>query len=192
MDKKLTKRQIQAQNTYKKIYDVAIELIEKQGFDNITIAEICKEANVSVGSFYNYFESKHDILNEIFKLADEYFSNTVLTNLGQGTAHNKILKFFNYYGDYNASRGVEFVKQLYTGKNNLFTTRGRPMQNVLKSIIEEGQKSGQISINMTSDEIVRLLFVTVRGIVYDWCLHDGEYDLTESINNYIKIIAPTL
>lgn len=192
MNENLTKRQIQAQNTYRKIYNIAIELIEKKGFDNITIAEICKEANVSVGSFYNYFESKYEILNEIFKLADEYFSTTVLSNLQEGTTQDKIIKFFEYYGDYNIDRGIDFVKQLYVGKNNLFTTKGRPMQTVLKSIIEEGQKNKEISTDMTSDQIVRFLFITARGIIYDWCLHDGEYDLIATINDYIKRIVYTL
>lgn len=192
MNENLTRRQIQAQNTYRKIYNIAIELIEKKGFDNITIAEICKEANVSVGSFYNYFESKYEILNEIFKLADEYFSTTVLSNLQEGTTQDKIIKFFEYYGEYNVDRGIDFVKQLYVGKNNLFTTKGRPMQTVLKSIVEEGQKNEEISTDMTPDEIVRLLFITVRGIVYDWCLHDGEYDLIDTINDYIKRIVYTL
>ncbi len=192
MNENLTKRQIQAQNTHRKIYNIAIELIEKKGFHNITIAEICKEANVSVGSFYNYFESKYEILNEIFKLADEYFSTTVLSNLQEGTTYDKIIKFFEYYGNYNVDRGVDFIKQLYVGKNNLFTTKGRPMQTVLKSIIEEGQESKEISTDMTSDEIVRLLFITVRGIIYDWCLHDGKYDLTDTISDYIKRIVYTL
>lgn len=191
MTKQLTKRQIQSQNTYKTIYDVATKLIEKKGFKNITVAEICKEANVSVGSFYNYFKSKYDIVNEIFKIADKYFLDTVHNNLKEGNSHDKIIVFFNHYGDYNAARDVDFIKQLYTGKNNLFAVKERPMQNVLKAIVEKGQNSGEISTDITSDEIVNLLFVTVRGIVYDWCLHDGEYDLTEAINRYIMRITPT-
>jgi len=192
MKQKLNKRQIQAQNTRDKIYDIAIDLIESKGFENITIAEICKTANVSVGSFYNYFKSKHEILNEIFKLADDYFLNVVSTNLDEETSYKNIVKFFHYYGDYNLDRGLDFVKQLYTGKNNLFATKGRPMQAVLQNIIENGQSTGEISIDMTSEEIVRFLFIAVRGIVYDWCLHDGEYDLVCAIDNYVKRLVKIL
>lgn len=192
MKKKLTKRQIQAQNTHDKIYNIAIELIESKGFENITVAEICEAANVSIGSFYNYFKSKHDILDNIFRLADDYFLNVVSHNLKEGSSHEKIIKFFHYYGDYNLDRGIDFVKQLYTGKNNLFATKGRPMQAVLQSIIEEGQSTGEISINMTSEEIVRFLFIAIRGVVYDWCLHDGEYDLLSAIDNYVILLVKIL
>jgi len=192
VNKKLTKRQIQAQNTHDKIYNIAIELIESKGFENITVAEICEAANVSIGSFYNYFKSKHDILDNIFRLADDYFLNVVSHNLKEGSSREKIIKFFHYYGDYNLDRGIDFVKQLYTGKNNLFATKGRPMQAVLQGIIEEGQSTGEISIDMTSEEIVRFLFIAIRGVVYDWCLHDGEYDLLSAIDNYVILLVKIL
>ena len=192
MDESLTNRQIQSQNTYNKIYDIAINLITENGFDNITVSQICKAADVSVGSFYNHFKSKYYILNEIFKLADDYFLNLVSKNLNKGTTEEKIIKFFYYYAEYNNERGLDFIKQLYAGKNNLFTTKGRPMQLVLKNIIEEGQDSGEISIDMTSDEIVTYLFIWVRGIVYDWCLHDGKYDLIDAVSKHIKILIKIL
>jgi len=190
--KKLTKRQVQAQNTHDKIYNIAIDLIEKKGFENITVAEICKVADVSVGSFYNCFKSKREILDRIFQLADDYFFTVVSDNIHEGTVQDKIIKFFNYYAQYNADRGIDFIKQLYTGKNNLFTTKGRPMQAVLQSIIENGQKTGQVSADMTAEEAVKFLFVAVRGVVYDWCLHDGEYDLTQSIDTYVRRLVRVL
>lgn len=192
VEKKLTKRQIQAQETHDKIYAIAINLIEKKGFENITVAEICEAAHVSVGSFYNYFKSKHEILDRIFKLADDYFSTVVSNNLSEGTSQDKIAKFFNYYAEYNIDRGVDFVKQLYTGKNNLFATKGRPMQVVLQSIIEDGKKHGELSTDMTAEEVVKFLFIAVRGIVYDWCLHDGSYDLVQYINNYVHRLIKLL
>lgn len=192
MKRKLTRRQIQAQNTQDKIYNIAIELIERKGFENITVAEICKAADVAVGSFYHYFKSKHDILDSIFRLADDYFLNVVADNLKEGTTHDKIIEFFHYYGVYNLDRGIDLIKQLYIGKNNLFTTKGRPMQAVLLKIVENGQKTGEISTDMTSEEIVNYLFIAVRGVVFDWCLHDGGYDLLKFIDSYVRRLVKGL
>ncbi|AOY77774.1 TetR/AcrR family transcriptional regulator [Clostridium formicaceticum] len=192
MKKKLTSRQIQALNTQDKIYRVAFDLIEKKGFQNITVEEICKAADVSVGSFYNSFKSKSEILDRIFKLADDYFLNVVAVNIKDGSAQEKIVEFFQYYADYNLEKGIDFVKQLYNVKNNLFTIKGRHMQRVLQKIIEEGQKKGELSTDMTPEETVRFLFIAVRGIVYDWSLHDGQYDLPEYIRNYVKRLVSIL
>ena len=37
-------------------------LFGEQGFDATTVAEIAEDADVAVGSFYNHFDSKEDLL----------------------------------------------------------------------------------------------------------------------------------
>jgi len=185
-EQKLTKRQIQAKNTQNKIYCTAIDLLEKKGFDNLTVEEICQKAGVSIGSFYNYFKSKNDILNIIYKVADDYFKDVVDDALKEGHSYEKILRFFKFYADYNAERGLDFIKHLYNSQNKVFITNGRDMQNVLQKIIEEGQEKGEIQTQMKPREMVEYLFIAARGLIYDWCLHDGEYDLSEFVVDYMK------
>jgi len=182
----LTNRQMQALTTKNKIYNIAVELLEKNGYENIKIEDICKKAKVSVGSFYNYFESKSDILNEIFKRADDYFEFEVIDNLNSVNSLDKIVEFFNYYANYNEIVGIDAMKQLYKFNNKLFIAEGRYMQNSLENIISKGQSKGEISKDMTVDEISKYLFIAARGIAYDWCLHDGEYDIKEFMDNYFK------
>jgi AcrR family transcriptional regulator len=183
---KLTNRKIQAINTKNKIYQVAIELMDKKGYENIKIEDVCKNAGVSVGSFYNYFNSKSDILSEIFKKADEYFENEVINNLKSSNTLEMIVEFFTYYGKYNEIVGVDTMKQLYKFNNKLFIAKGRYMQSSLKEIIISGQNKGEIVINMTANEISEYLFIVARGIAYDWCLHDGEYNMEQYIHDYFN------
>lgn len=185
-EQKLTKRQMQAKNTQNKIYCTAIDLLEKKGFENLTVEEICQKAGVSIGSFYNYFKSKNDILNIIYKVADDYFKDVVDDALKEGDSYEKILRFFKFYADYNAERGLDFIKHLYNSQNKVFITDGRHMQNVLQKIIEEGQEKGEIQTQMKPREMVEYLFIAARGVIYDWCLHDGEYDLSEFVVNYME------
>jgi TetR/AcrR family transcriptional regulator, fatty acid metabolism regulator protein len=193
-EKELTKRQIQAQNTQDLIYKTAVEMMEQKGFQNLKVDEICKAAGVSIGSFYNCFKSKNDILNEVFRHIDEYFLNTVPDKLKEGNSIDRINKYFEIYAEYNVARGIEFTKQLYGVRNNLFITKGRYLQNLLKNIIESGQEAGEITRDMTSDEIAEFLFIAIRGVVYHWCLYDGQFDLVERISGYtaklVKSIFP--
>ncbi len=192
--KRMTKRQIQAQNTKDNIYRTAVELMEKKGLQNITVEEICKKAGVSVGSFYNCFKSKNDILNEVYKVADDYFLNVVADapDLKEGNTRDKIIRYFHYYADYNICRGIDFVMQLYNVQNTLFIMKGRHMQTILQRIVEAGQKNGEIRTDMTAEEIVRFLFVSVRGVVYDWCLHNGQYDLDDAVVSHVKKLVMVL
>ena len=192
MISKMTKRGLQAQNTRERIYRTAVELMEKKGLSNITIEEICKRANVSVGSFYNCFKSKNDILNEIYNVADDYFLNVVAKDLTNGNTHDKIIRFFHHYADYNVNRGIDFVVHLYNPQNTMFIKKGRHMQLVLQNVIEEGQKIGEITTEKTAEEIVRFLFIAIRGVIYDWCLYKGQYNLVEFVDDYVSSLVKVL
>ena len=185
-EQKLTSRQIQAKATKNKIYQVSIELLKKKGYEDLKVEDICKNAGVSVGSFYNYFKSKNDILMEIFKIADDYFENEVENRLNSTNALNQIVEFFDYYANYNVLIGIDTMKQLYTFNNKMFVQKGRFMQTLLQEIISKGQSKNQISSIMTVEEISNYLFIAARGIAYDWCIHDGNYDLKEFMHNYFS------
>lgn len=189
---KITKRQMQAQKTREKIYSISVKLMEEKGLNNITVEEICKVAGVSIGSFYNCFKSKNDILNEIYAVADDYFLDVVANKLKSDRTEDKIVEFFCYYADYVVHRGLEFSKHLYNTNNKMFIKKGRHMQTVLRGIIEEGQLQGDIKSDMLPDETVEYLFITARGIIYDWCLHEGEYDLVEFTRSYMRRMVKVL
>ncbi|HHX74209.1 MAG TPA: TetR/AcrR family transcriptional regulator [Firmicutes bacterium] len=192
MEAKLTKRQLQAKKTQDTIYKTAVRLMQSKGFDNITIEEICHKAGVSVGSFYNRFKSKYDVLSAIFQEADNYFLQIVSAQIRQfDSSAEKILHFFKYYGDYNMKSGVDFVKHLFNAQNKMFT-KGRPMQNVLQDIICQGQQAGEIRTDMTPEEISRYLFIAARGAVYDWCQHDGKYDLAAYLVRYMEMMLTSI
>ena len=56
-----------AQETKDRIRKAAIEVISKKGFFNTRIQDIADEAALAVGTIYNYFSSKDEILSYIFK-----------------------------------------------------------------------------------------------------------------------------
>lgn len=189
---KQTNRQIQAQQTKDKVYQVAIHLFETKGFENITVDEICKVANVSTGTFYNVFKTKYEILDRIFELADIYFTEHVQEKLIGLSYQESILLFFDYYADYSLERGLTFTKQLFGVKNNLFAKDNRPMLIVLRNVIQTALDKKELKSDLSSDDLVQYLFVCVRGIVYDWCLRDGKFDLKSRIHEYVNRLIQTL
>lgn len=184
-----TQRTLQSINTRKKLYDVCIELIREHGFDSVTIEDISKKAGVSVGAFYHHFSSKSDILHEIIAQIDEYFEKEVSNRL-HGTSLDKINEYFRYYAEFIVDQGVDFIKQLFTTKNKLFIANNRYLMTCLKDLIVQGQQNKEIRGSQDAEEITDFFFILVRGVVFDWCLHDGSYDLKSTIENYIKRVSP--
>jgi TetR/AcrR family fatty acid metabolism transcriptional regulator len=187
-EKKPTSRKLQADKTRKEIYRVSIALMDNKGFGNTTIEEISREAGVSVGTFYHYFKSKEDIFFDLYKKADEYFETTVAQKLQASglPGTEQIILYFKYYARYNKKRGFGNITQLYNTKNKFFTVKGRYMQELLKEVIQDGQDRKEISSDMSPEEATEFLFIASRGVVYDWCIHEGTYDLEKKMEAYMK------
>ena len=190
--KSITKRQEQALETKDRIYSAAIDLMDRKGFENITIADISKEAGVSVGAFYHYFTSKSDILAEIFHKADEYFSTQVISGLKTGSVADKIVEYFDHYAKFNLASGVELTQQLFNPRIKFFIKKDRPMLTILEDLIQEGQERKEIRADEDPEELSRFLFVMARGIVFEWSLYDGSYDLEDTMHKYIQSLVSTL
>jgi len=185
----ISRRALQSITTRKKICDVSIELIREHGFDAVTIENISKRAGVSVGAFYHHFPSKSDVLHEIFAQIDEYFEKEVSNHL-HGTSRKKINEFFGYYAGFINDQGIDFIRQLFTTNNKPFIEKDRYLLVCLKNLIIEGQQTQEITGSQDAEEITHFFFILVRGVVFDWCLHDGSYDLKSTIQNYVNQVLP--
>lgn len=183
---KLTKRALQAIETRNRIFQSAVSLMESHGFDNITIEHISKDAEVSVGAFYHHFGSKNDILNEIFRRADDYFKEQVLDQLEGETAPEKIISYFDHFARFNINLGVDHLSALYKTQSTFFVNNRRLMVTALRDIVARGFTANQIQSGLTPDEITEFLFCLARGLVYTWCLHNGEFSLEDKMHRYIR------
>lgn len=187
-----TKRQEQAEETRNRIYSSAIELMEQNGFGNFTIADISKKAGVSVGAFYHYFDSKNDILAEIFYRADDYFSTVVVDSLNQSSIPEQIVEYFDHYAKFNVTSGVETTQQLFNPKIKFFIEEGRPMLEILEDLIRKGQENNEIRGDTDAKELVEYLLTMARGVVFEWSLYDGNYDLEARMRKYMEILVSTI
>ena len=59
----LSKQQLKSKETKDKIFRAAKNILQKKGYDHLSIKNICEEAGVSNGSFYHHFKTKDDLLS---------------------------------------------------------------------------------------------------------------------------------
>ncbi len=188
----MNNRSIKAQNTKEKIYNTSIKLFRIKGFDNVTIQDIAKAANISVGLFYNYYKSKNDILNQQFVIADEVFVNFANTGVQGNTIKEKIKDYMLFYIDFVMNQPFDFTKVLYNNNNTLFIKEGRAMQTLLNPIIEDGIKNKEIMVPMEVNEINEYLYQAMRGLIFHWCLHDGSFDIHQRAEIYLDLLIKPL
>lgn len=187
MAKRLTNRSKQALSTKNRIYQNGIQLIEKYGYENVTVEQIARKAGVSVGTYYHHFQSKFDLFVEIYRQADEYFKAQVPELLARysGCA-DRVAAYLGLYAQLAIDNGLEMVRNLYVPTNKMFITHGRAMQDLLTEILRQGQASGEVSAAVPPENITEKLFVAARGVIFDWSLRDGESDLIADMADMIQ------
>ena len=192
-EKKQTRRQ-QAENTKRHIFHTALKLLEEQDFEDIKIKDIVSAANVSVGSFYNYFTSKLDVYYETYQLADEYFATTVAAKMIHPTARERILCFFDEYAKYCSElTDIKLTKLLYTSSNTHFERVSEVgMRNVLQQQVQLGLDNGELHAALSAIDIVQFLMISVRGLVYNWCTRNGDYNLRTAMEAYVSRLLCSL
>jgi AcrR family transcriptional regulator len=188
--KKLTARALQAKKTKCKLSKNAMELIDKYGYDNVTIADISQMTGVSVGAFYHYYSSKAEIFAEFYKQIDSFFENNVTPLLNQPKVLDNIIMYFCYYAKYISDKGIRHSRFLFETQNKVFVDKSRYMYVYFKQIILEGQNKGQLTDTCDAEFIEDFLLVLARGVIYDWNLKEGSFDLIDRMRRYMEISCP--
>jgi AcrR family transcriptional regulator len=190
----LTSRDLQAMETRRKIFNTAAQLITEKGFDNVTVEEICKQSGVAKGLFYHYFNSKADIVIETYMDVDNKFSAEVMA-LPATTPYDRVIYAVSFQARYAKAKGLEFVKQIYkhqldTG-TSFFISEDRAFFRLIRDAIREGQQKNQLRSDFSAEVLTRLVLSISRGITYDWCLHDGDYDIEEVMRRSFLMLLPS-
>lgn len=181
----LSERKKHAIATRDRIFEAAADLIDESGFEKVTIRDICKKADVAIGTFYVYFKSKYEILYELYRKADELFEKKQIYKRNDLNVFDKIIEliktqmstgsFFHFKTD--AAKHL-YIYQI-TSDNKYFLSEDRAFHKQLHQIIEEGQKEGLIRTDMSSHDISWRILRFSRGIIFDWLLHNCDYDVME-------------
>ncbi|ABS23863.1 MULTISPECIES: TetR/AcrR family transcriptional regulator [Bacillus cereus group] len=189
--KNLTKRKQQALLTQSNISQVFLNLTKEKKFENITIEDICKRANVSVGTFYHYFSSKEDIYKKIFQQIDENL-HVELENIDQHTTvQTTILNFFQCIAEYTTKLELH-INLLNDLNKRSFIYEPSLIYKTLKGFVYKGQLEKELTNDMSVEEITTYLFTFARGLILDWCILEGAYSLEQRMDTYMKLALKSL
>ena len=169
--------------TKKKIVSAAWRLFYEQGYDNTTVDDIVEESGTSKGSFYHYFDGKDALLSSLSILFDEKYEELKKTMSPDLDAMEKLV-YLNHelFAMIDGGVSMDLLARLLStqllarGEKHLLD-RNRTYFKLLRQIIADGQKAGQLRRDRTVNEIVKAYALWERALLYDWCLSGGEYSL---------------
>lgn len=169
----------------------AIKVIQKYGYESVSIRQICKELNITTGTFYHYFNGKNDIIAEQFTLMDQRYLSEVKPNLTSDNELDNILYFCKFYSEFTYKKGlgksIEISQIKLTDNNGFYTSNHRIMKQILLEIIERGKSKKQIIDSVLTEDIADMILVMLRGYLFDWSRKEANYDLVYYTNLNIKL-----
>lgn len=187
----LTKRQLQAIETKSRLVDTALALFKESDYDQVTIAEIAEAANISVGNFYNYFSSKHDLIMYHYSYFD-----VILENELAGVKFNNNLDAVRELiarqvgGAYKQGANImaqSLRVQLIThGKYVVEDTRY--FHRYLKALIARSIEAGELKESVDVDELSSMVLRISRGVIFDWSLREGNYNPVDIVLHDLNIL----
>lgn len=187
----LSKQQLKSKETKAKIFRAAKHILQKQGYEQLSIKNICEEAGVSNGSLYHHFKTKDDLLS--YYIEEQPSINPDLLDVPRNATEAKaaIIQVYLNYVHYCQDLGVEFMSNYYTPKNQslnplIRTERPYPIvtvHNYLKKAID----ADIIKPDLDLEDITTDIRMIVIGNVFEWCLKSGEADFEGNMRRTLRI-----
>ena len=192
----LSRQQRKSRETKEKIFQAAKRILQKKGYEELSIKNICEEAGVSNGSFYHHFKTKDDLLS--YYIEDQPQIDPNLLELLDSVAgvREGIIQVYMNYVRYCQELGVEFMAEYYDTKNqalnaSIRTERPYPIVTV-QTYVEKAVEAGIVRLNEEIDEFTTDIRMIVIGNVFEWCIKHGQADfegnMSRSLGKYLDAV----
>ncbi|WP_368505363.1 TetR/AcrR family transcriptional regulator [Alkalihalophilus sp. As8PL] len=169
------------------ILEASLELFMEYGIQKVSISEIAKKANVSQVTIYNYFESKHKLIHDVFiyyvDQASATFEETVFSDI---PFPDKIKKLIFNKKEVAKQINEEFYQYLmkeYTAEGNyiekIYVEKALPY---FTHLFKEGKEQGYVDPNL-SDQAIIFYIQMLKEYVQREDVYKNILPLTEDITN---------
>lgn len=169
---KLSKRQIQGQNSRDKLLDAATRLFHENGYQAVTVNDICEAAQLTKGAFYHHFDSKEALYQHLytpqldtylashFSIPEDADGKTLLLALADAT-----LSFSEEIGREMTSLSITVM--LSRGTSHLFT-EGRVHTRLLHQALSQSQAGNQLKCDGSEHELMLIYSCLMVGFLVKW------------------------
>ena len=171
----------------KEIIESAIQLIARNGIQELTIKNLAKSIKVTEPAIYRHFNSKMDILLAIltyFKESTRKELTRILTanNSSISQLEHVFVDRFRQLTAKPALAAVIFSEELFQNDRRLSAevfTLMKIMLDTVTQIISSGQARGEIRSDIPAEQLAMVIVGALRLIIARWHLSGYAFDLQQ-------------
>jgi AcrR family transcriptional regulator len=193
-------REKQKEKRYQSIITAALSLIGERGYSATSIEEIAGRAEVGVGTVYNYFHTKADIIVELYKrdiASNLRQGKEVIASLKDDYTETVVKLLVAYAAGYLGKHDKPLLREIYSvvmseqalARKELLQLDGM-LVDQLAGLMAKAQRHNHIKTAVNPQEAAYILFSLTT---YDFILFVTDDDLPfteleETIKRHVKLI----
>ena len=184
-----------------KLLQAAQQVFSRQGFHASKVADVAKEAKVSQGTVYHYYESKEALLMAVFsEWETENLKNEVgLVLQTKSTATERLALLAQAASERLSSSlrmieaSVEFWSHI---SRNTHIRKGfkhmfKQMAEDVAMVIQEGINAGEFQ-KVDATVMARLMIATYDGLILQWLADKNSIEWTKCTDLLVKVMLQGL
>src|SRR5215475_14002665 len=176
------------------ILRAAAKVFAQSGYFNAKVSDVARSAGVADGTVYLYFKNKDDLLTSIFGWAMGEFINRARSEVAElEDPREKLRRFAHlHFSLLEQERDIAIVFQIELRQSTKFmehfsTTYLAQYLQMLREIIEEGQRLEIFRSQLNSKVVAKLLFGALDEMATNWVLSRKNHSLTAMVEPVLDI-----
>jgi AcrR family transcriptional regulator len=184
-----------------RVIDTAARLFAEQGFDDVTMAEIAAEAEVARATVFNYFGSKHALIEAITEGVLDFY--TLMLDTALADEHTSTPDLMRSLCD-DMAMGIESQRRLFKSvfreiaRIQLGVDTGEVAQRAYEQnlerlilLVERGQARGDIDRSFDAVAIASAFHSLTNGTITHWLYQDPTSPLSVRMRDAAEVfLAP--
>ncbi|MCX9010602.1 MAG: TetR/AcrR family transcriptional regulator [Candidatus Methanoperedens sp.] len=182
------KKKIETKN---KIIEVGGRLFKEKGFNNTTVDEIAREAEIGKGTFFNYFPTKEALLREFDEQKQELVYNLARNELKRSIPTREKIKNILVSVAKSNEKDKELTRLFvfeYLRHYGYEERRSDSLNTILQDLLENGIKTGDVKNGLDIKRAAENLTAIYYMSLMEWLWSKSDYSFSEDISKKIDMI----
>lgn len=184
----------EAEQTKKKLIDIALREFIKYGYENITLEKIAAKAGVTRGAIYWHFKNKEDLLDSLIKIKDteSVVSMKEIYESKKPVMERLYLMVLGNFPPIKERRQAENYAKIkvdlynYYLKNGDVRKVGETFLKYTSSLLKEAQSQDKIKKTIDAYDTAYLIYTIIGGLMMRFSVNPGKHKSMNSLKNVLK------
>ncbi len=168
----------------------AIELFKAEGYNSVSVNDICEAAHVSRSVFYSIFKGKRSILEYMASKPQQNDNKSFMKFADAENDFERIWHLFDRYITIALDLGPKltstmFIMQFESPQG--FRQAVHALDDLFATLAKNCAKSGIIETEEPPELLSRIATDLITHELYVWCSENGNFSLRERARQYAEV-----